>query len=48
MEAAAAANRPLQLLALVSLGASLAAETDVRPLPDIRAQAAHQRTSLTT
>jgi hypothetical protein len=43
MEAAAAAERPLQLLALVAVNASLAREADIRRLPGIRAQAAHQR-----
>lgn len=43
LEAAAAARRPLQLLALVSIDASLAGEADIRRLTDIRAQAASQR-----
>jgi hypothetical protein len=43
MEAAAAAKRPLQLLALVAIDASLARESDIRRLTDIRAQAARQR-----
>lgn len=43
LEAAAAAGRPLQLLALVAIDASLAKEADILRLPAIRAQAARQR-----
>jgi hypothetical protein len=43
LEAAAAARRPLQLLALVAIDASLATEADILRLPDIRAQAAGPR-----
>lgn len=43
LEAAAAARRPLQLLSLVAVGASLAREADIRRLTDIRAQTARHR-----
>lgn len=43
LEAAATTGRPLQLLTLVSIDASLAKEADVLRLPAIRAQAARQR-----
>jgi len=43
LEAAAAARRPLQLLALVAIDASLATEADILRLTDIRAQAARPR-----
>lgn len=43
LEAAAAARRPLQLLALVAVDASLAWEADILRLTEIRAQAARQR-----
>ena len=43
LEAAAVTGRPLQLLALVAIGASLAKEADILRLPAIRAQAVGQR-----
>lgn len=43
LEAAAAERRPLQLLALVAVEASLAREADIRRLTGIRAQTARQR-----
>jgi hypothetical protein len=43
MEAAAAAERPLRLLALLAVDASLAREADIRRLPDIRGQATRPR-----
>lgn len=43
LEAAAATGRPLQLLALVAIDASLAAEADIRRLPRIREQGTRQR-----
>jgi hypothetical protein len=46
LEAAAAARRPLRLLALVAVDASLATEADVRRLTDIRAQPASHRPGL--
>lgn len=43
VQAAAAVKRPLQLLALVAVDASLARETDIRRLTDVRAQTAQRR-----
>lgn len=43
LEAAAVTGRPLQLLALVAIDASLAREDDIRRLPEIRAREARQR-----
>lgn len=43
LEAAAATARPVQLLALLAVDASLAKEADILRLPAIRAQAALQR-----
>jgi hypothetical protein len=43
LEAAALTGRPLQLLALVAVDASLAREDAIRRLPDIRARETRQR-----
>lgn len=43
LEAAAVARRPLQLLTLVAIDASLANQADILRLPAIRARAARQR-----
>jgi len=45
LEAAARAGREVQLLALLSVDASLAKQTDVDTLPSIRAQAQSRRSA---